>query len=513
MCRVLFTLFCFGLVLSAGSQEKQEKQEKQGETTLAGLQQKLSLHVSQPRFAGAVWGVKVTSLDSGATLFETNAQKLLSPASNSKLYTVALGLDRLGEDFRIKTSLYASSKPDSAGTLKDDLIVYGRGDPTINERLHSNDVNQALQPLVAALAKAGVKRITGDIVGDDSYFKGPRLGSGWTWDDMESYYGAEISALTINDNVSVMFVRPGPQPGAPCELRLSPGAGLFLSNRTETLKEAARSINCFRPPGQNVVYVSGRMGLMEQESKEEITSPNPAALFVSLLKEALSCAGIKVEGQTRTMNWLDRQIAPLNHNMVELGAIGSLPVSDIAREILKPSQNLYADLLLAQVGERARDPQKPEVTSEDLGIRELNRFLSEAGVPRGDVLFEEGSGLSRNNLTTARATVGLLEFMSRHKAAETFRLGLPIAGVDGTLRNRMKGTAAAGNVRAKTGTLRWAVSLSGYVTSGAGERLAFSIMLNRYHNPSGARSAREEVDAIPVMLAEFSGKTDESQKH
>src|SRR5262245_8187368 len=191
MFRVSLLLVFIGLVLPALSQEKQERA---GETSLVGLQQKLSLHVSQSRFAGAVWGVKITSLDSGATLFETNSQKLLSPASNSKLYTVALGLDRLGEDFRIKTSLYANSKPDSAGTLKGDLIVYGRGDPTINDHLHSNDVNQALQPLIAALSKAGVKRITGDIVGDDSYFKGPRLGSGWTWDDMESYYGAEISA-------------------------------------------------------------------------------------------------------------------------------------------------------------------------------------------------------------------------------------------------------------------------------------------------------------------------------
>jgi D-alanyl-D-alanine carboxypeptidase/D-alanyl-D-alanine-endopeptidase (penicillin-binding protein 4) len=143
----------------------------------------------------------------------------------------------------------------------------------------------------------------------------------------------------------------------------------------------------------------------------------------------------------------------------------------------------------------------------------LNRFLGEAGVPKGDVLFEEGSGLSRNNLTTARATVALLEFMSRHKAAEEFRLGLPIAGVDGTLRNRMKGTAAAGNVRAKTGTLRWAISLSGYLTSAAGEKLVFSVMLNRYHNPNGARSGRDEVDTIPVMLAEFSGKSGEAQKH
>ena len=513
MYRTRFLLFsvCFSIVCCARSQQKQA----QGETSLAALQQRLSSHVSHPRFAGAVWGVKITSLDSGITLFETNSEKLLSPASNSKLYTVALGLDHLGGDFRIKTSLYATAKPSADGTLKGDFIVYGRGDPTINERLHSNDINQALQPLVAALSKAGVKRITGDLVGDDSYFRGPRLGSGWAWDDMESYYGAEISALTINDNVSVLYLKPNSQPGGPCELRLSPGAGLVLSNRTETLKEATRSINCFRPPGQNVVYVSGRMGLMEPETREEITSPNPAALFVSLFKEALACAGIKIEGQARTVNWLERQGSPLNFdNLVELGSVPSLPVSDIAREILKPSQNLYADLLLAQVGERTRDAQNPgDRTSEELGIRELNRFLGEAGVPKGDVLFEEGSGLSRNNLTTARATVALLEFMSHHKTAEAFRLGLPIAGVDGTLRNRMKGTAAAGNVRAKTGTLRWAISLSGYLTSAAGEKLVFSVMLNRYHNPNGARSGRDEVDTIPVMLAEFSGKSSEAQKH
>jgi D-alanyl-D-alanine carboxypeptidase/D-alanyl-D-alanine-endopeptidase (penicillin-binding protein 4) len=137
----------------------------------------------------------------------------------------------------------------------------------------------------------------------------------------------------------------------------------------------------------------------------------------------------------------------------------------------------------------------------------LNRFLREAGIKEGDVLFEEGSGLSRNNLTTPNATIALLEYMSKHKAADVYMSSLPIAGVDGTLRNRMKGTAAAGNARAKTGTLRWANSLSGYLTSAAGERLAFSIMLNRYHNPDPGRSAGTDVDAVAVMLAEFSGRS------
>ena len=174
------------------------------------------------------------------TVFEQNPQKLFSPASNSKLYTVALALDRLGADYRIKTSLYAKAKPNRSGTLKGDLIVYGRGDPTINARLNGGDIYQALEPLVRALTNAGVKRITGDLVGDESYFHGPPFGSGWAWDDLEYYYGAEISALTINDNTLQAVVKPGARIGAPCQLALLPAtAWLTFSNRTETVEKGA----------------------------------------------------------------------------------------------------------------------------------------------------------------------------------------------------------------------------------------------------------------------------------
>jgi len=186
----------------------------------------------------------------------------------------------------------------------------------------------------------------------------------------------------------------------------------------------------------------------------------------------------------------------------------SPPVRELVREVQKPSQNLYTDLLLAQVGERVRSPAtSPEVTSEKLGVGELDKFLAQAGVKPGDVLFEEGSGLSRNNLSTPDATVALLQYMSRHQWGEIYQAALPIAGVDGTLRNRMKGTAAAGNVRAKTGTLRWANSLSGYVTTAAGERWAFCLMLNRYHNASPGTSASRDLDAIAVLLAAFPGRS------
>jgi D-alanyl-D-alanine carboxypeptidase/D-alanyl-D-alanine-endopeptidase (penicillin-binding protein 4) len=186
--------------------------------------------------------------------------------------------------------------------------------------------------------------------------------------------------------------------------------------------------------------------------------------------------------------------------------------------VQKPSQNLYTDLLLAHVGALAQasatnraavlNPprlNRPE-TSEDAGLRQLREFLAKAGVARGDVHFEEGSGLSRNNLTTPNATVALLQFMSKHAEADAYLQALPIAGVDGTLRNRMKNTLAAGNLRAKTGTLRWANSLSGYVTTAAGERLIFSIMLNRYSASDTEHSARTEIDRIALMLAGFNGR-------
>ncbi len=494
--------------------------------TLAELQQRLTEQVSHPRFAAGSFGVKIVSLDTGKTIFEHAAGRLFSPASNSKLYTMALALDQFGGDYRIRTSLYSAARPDRRGTLSGDLVVYGRGDPTINARLNGGDIFRALEPLVAALTNAGVKRIRGDLVGDDSFIQGPPYGSGWAWDDMQYYYGAEISALTINDNTLQVIVKPGPSTGAPCRVEFSPATKyLVVSNRTQTVSSGRRRLDFYRPIESNVLYVSGQMPLGETNHTDDVTVHNPAGLFVSFFREALARHGIKVGGRTRTANWLDRQAQPLDLNqLVELGHVESLPMRDLVREVQKPSQNLYTDLVLAHVGEmerrsptrlegqRAAERAEPVLgapqNSEDLGLRALREFLAKAGVPRGDVQFEEGSGLSRNNLTTPNATIALLQYMSRHAEADAYLNALPIAGVDGTLRNRLKGTPAAGNLRAKTGTLRWANSLSGHVKTAAGERLIFSLMLNRYNSSDSEHTGRAEIDKIAAMLAGFTGRSD-----
>ena len=249
-----------------------------GETNgLPALQTQLSNHVGQARFAAAMWGVEVGSLDSGRTLFEFNARKLLKPASNNKLYTGALALDRLGVDFRIKTSLYAAARPGSDGVLRGDLIVYGRGDPSFAARFRDGRYDDLLGPLADKLAAAGVKRFEGDLVGDESFFAGPPIGSTWAWDDLQFYYGAEVSALTVQDNVVDLVFRPGAA-GGPARFTALPGRNpLVFSNRTETL--AARTnadLNLYRPIGENLVYISGHIGTNTSSVPDAVAVPRPA---------------------------------------------------------------------------------------------------------------------------------------------------------------------------------------------------------------------------------------------
>ncbi len=518
-----------GALVSLGAPATGPAQSPPGAATLRELREQLNGWLAEPRFSPAVFGVKIVSLDTGRTLFEHDAGKRLSPASNCKLFTMALALDRLGGEYRIRTSLYAASRPGRSGVLKGDLIVFGRGDPSFNARRHGGDLFAALDRLVVALTNAGVRQIRGNLIADESFFRGPPYGSGWSWDDMQYYYGAEISALTLNDNTLELSIKPGPRPGAPGQITLQPATDyLLISNRTITVTNGAkRVLQLYRPIEQNVLYLAGQIPLDDKGYAETVTVHQPAGFFATMLRQALERRGVRVGGRARAIGWLDRQTRPLDPSeLVELAAVESPPLRDLVRDVQKPSQNLYTDLILAHIGELERAQRRagtsgsnapaaaiePDFrTSEELGIEALEAFLARVGIHRDEVRFEEGSGLSRNNLATPNAIIKLLEFMDRHPEARAWHDALPIAGVDGTLRNRMKDTAAAGNVRAKTGTLRWATALSGYVTSAAGERLAFALLLNRYVPPDPAQSARAEIDRIAVALASFRGRSDAEQ--
>ena len=496
--------------------------------TLAELQSRIEEIVKQPALEPGFFAVKIVSLDNGQVIFEQSANKFVRPASNMKLYTVATAFDRLTPEYHFITSVYAKEKPDD-GKIKGDLVIYGRGDPSIAARFNNGDYFKGINDLADRIVAAGVKQIKGDLVGDESYFNGAPLGSGWEWEDLTWSYGAPISALSINDNAIDLNVKPSDRIGAPVTYTTGPLTSTFLTiiNHATTSERGSRSaLRIYRGLGANTLELSGTLPLGDAGFVGGVAIPDPALAFVSMLRDALMRRSVKIDGRVRTVSsQMDTGIMPASFVAavqstadagrmptlpapIEIASLQSPPFSEVAAHTLKPSQNQYTEMILRTLGRTQPSTQADAGRvrdDEERGLEIVRNFLRQAGIGEADVELNDGSGLSRNDLISANTTVLLLTFMSKHKYFAQFRDALPIAGVDGTLRTRMRGTPAEGNVRAKTGSLSSVASLSGYVTTAGGEHLVFSMMLNNY--PDAAAVRRDSIDAIAVLLASFSGKT------
>jgi D-alanyl-D-alanine carboxypeptidase/D-alanyl-D-alanine-endopeptidase (penicillin-binding protein 4) len=429
-----------------------------------------------------------------------------------KLYTVAAALDRLSPDYHFVTSVYAPAKPDSSGTVHGNLTIYGRGDPSIAARFNNGNYFKGIDDLAARIVAAGVKRVEGDLVGDETYFTGPQYGSGWEWDDLQWWFGAEVSALTVNDNALDLSVKPGMKVGAPAVITTGPPDPLLriINKVTTAPRGTRRDLAAYRALGSDEVEISGLIPLEDKGYSGGLAISRPALLFAYLLRASLSQQGVVIKGKTRTISQpiSAASAGTVVSGLVEVASLQSPPLSMIAAQTLKPSQNLYTELILRTLGNVAAPaPTSVSVdrTSETAGIQVVRTFLREAGVNSSPLSLNDGSGLSRSDMVTAEATLQLLTYMHLHRYAAVFRDALPIAGVDGTLRNRFKGTVAENNLRAKTGTLSSASSLSGYVTTAAGEKLVFSIMVNNYPEDMSPTSVCS--DPIAVLLASFAGNS------
>ena len=494
-----------------------------GPKTLPELQTRISEILAKPDLAPAMVGVKIASLDTGKVLFEENAGKLLRPASNMKLYTVATALDKLTPDYRFKTLVYSNTKLDASGVIRGDLTIYGRGDPTFATRFNNGDYFKGIDNLATRIVSAGVKRVEGDLVGDESYFVGPKYGAGWEWEDLTWYYGAEISPLTVNDNALDLFIKPGREVTQPALITTGPPDPLLtiVNKVTTASKGTKRELSIHRGLGENTVTIIGNIAIDDPGYTGAVAISHPALLFVYLLRTALTQKGVVIKGKSRTTGTVNQPTLPpipelaavigptIPKLQFEITSLESPPFSLIAAQTLKPSQNLYTELILRTLGTMTTPPPTmPPIrqTSEDLGVEAVKSFLKTAGIQADSLRLNDGSGLSRDDMITAEATVQLLTFMNKHRYADVFRAALPIAGVDGTLRNRMRGTPAENNVRAKTGSLSSAASLGGYVTTAAGEKLAFVVMVNNYGPNVEPRVIC--IDPIAVLLASFSGKSD-----
>ena len=486
--------------------------------TLADLQSQIRISLARPELQRGQVGIKIVSLDSGKTLFDSNAEKYFMPASNMKSFTVAAALERLSPNFQFVTNVYAPTLPDADGVIHGDLTIFGRGDVSFSTAFNDGDYYKGLDALAEKIVQAGVKRVEGNLVGDESYFTGNPIPSGWESDDLQWYYGAEISALGLNDNAVDLFVKPT-SANAPCSVQVLPtNAVIKIVNRCVTSASGTkRDLQIVKKLDRNILEINGSMPSDDKNFTGSIAVSHPSELFVEMLRGLLLKKGVVITGSNKTVNSMDKVISTIPP--VEIAKLESPPLSLIAAKTLKPSQNLYTETILWTLGQNAGNiPFKitdnaaqnplndPKSTSSERGLFVVKNFLNEIGIPSDSVVQYDGSGLSRHNLVTPNSLAQLYTYMAKQsRYTNAWREALTVAGVDGTLRNRFIGTSAAGNVRGKTGTIDQVSALSGYVNTDSGERLVFSIIVNEVIS-SKVRQAT--IDEIVVALANFKGKTD-----
>ena len=445
------------------------------------LRRDLQAIFSAPTVDHGVWSAVVHSLKSGETSYRANSFRLQVPASNQKVLTTAVAAERLGWDYRYTTQLYATG-PIADGKLDGDLIVVANGDPTINPRHEQRWT--AFDNWAAQLAAKGVRIISGHLIGDDNAFAEPGWGLGWSWDDFALGYGAPVSALQYNENQVELLIGPGLEAGQRAIVSVSPpGSGLTIDYQVVTAPAGADSrVALERIPGTAVLTVRGQMALGAPAVRETAAVPNPTTFYLNALRDALSRHDIVVSGSTIDID--DVHSAQDRSKATLLLEDRSASLFDIVDVTNKWSRNIYAETLL-----RSLSPAGAPATT-DAGLKVLTETLRSWGVSNDYYLARDGSGLSRYDYLTPDALIGVLTYMWLNPdLANNFRSTLPVAGVSGSLANRMKGTPAEGRVFAKTGSMSQVRSLAGYVMTAEGEPLVFAFMVN------GFRVPQREVDA------------------
>ncbi|HEV7698949.1 MAG TPA: D-alanyl-D-alanine carboxypeptidase/D-alanyl-D-alanine-endopeptidase [Pyrinomonadaceae bacterium] len=470
--------------------------------TIEQLQSAIRQRMFDPAVRHGRVGIKIVSLASGKVIFENDSDKYFMPASNMKNFTVAAALERLGPDFKFVTSVYAATPADSSGKISGDLRIFGRGDVSISTLFSNGDYYKGLDALADKIIASGVKRVDGSIVADESYFTGNPIPISWEWDDLQWYDGAEVSALPINNNAVDLNVKGGAKVGSPCTVAVLPTNTLYAITNTcaTSAAGAKRAIVVDKPLGRNSVLVSGTMPASESWTGY-ITFTHPADLFVSLLKERLEKKGVVVTGSARTL-----PRGAVSSYQTEIARLESAPFSLVAAKTMKPSQNMFTEVILWTMGEEIGRKAGGTGDSQQLGVGVVKGFLDAAGIQLDSVVQYDGSGLSRHDLVTPDAVVRLYTYMAKQsRYPQAWRDSLAVGGVDGTLRNRFKGPPVANNLHGKTGTLDQVSALSGYITTAGGEPLVFSIIVN---GVSEVPKRLSLIDEMVTQLAGYNGRID-----
>ena len=455
-------------------------------------------------FADAHWGALVVDVRKGDTLYAQNAGRRFLLASNQKLLTTAAALDRLGPDFAYTTGLYADG-PVHDGVLQGHLVVRGSGDPTIGGRFTDGDRTATFRAWADSLKARGITRVAGHVIGDDNLFDDVALGNGWSWDDQPFYYAAEIGALQFNEGLVDMTVR-ATSPGQPAAIAWEPLFTDYIQVENQSITNPARTPyreGYRRDLSGNTVTVTSELaeGRFDDEG---IAIHDPTRYFAHTLRLVLRQNGVGVEGEA-----LDADDLPhlLDYaGMRQVATYTSPPLRAIVEVVNQDSNNLYAEHLLKTMGARAAPPlpARTEPGSAYAGVLAMRPALAAFGADTLRMRIADGSGLSYKNVAAPADLVAVLRAMQAHPdtaVVNAFWESLPKGGEEGTLAGRFKRGPAAGRVRAKTGFITGARTLSGYVDTVGGRRLAFSLLANQYSTPTGEVNRAQ--DRIVELLAAY----------
>lgn len=468
--------------------------------TAQSLQKRLDRLMDAAPFDRHAWGIAVLDT-AGKVLYQRNATHLFIPASNTKLIVSAAATTLLPPDGTVMTSVYAAGPVDS-GVVKGDLVLYGRGDPTMSRRCFDADTLRAgacetdpmrrLRELAAQLREKGIRTVAGSIVGDGSYFEPKLLHETWEHGDLLWWYAAPVSALAFNDNSLDLTWGPGPESGAPGVISLSPDLGdVTVQNRTTTVERSGSGLNV-GSLGPLSLWAGGSITRGAPARTSYLALPDPNRLAASALRHALAEAGISVLGGTESTT--DSLRYAHTRTAAPLAETASRPFREWLVPILGTSQNLFAEMLLKQVGRRVSGEG-----SWQAGLAAERRLLIDSvGADSTQFSLRDGSGLSHVNVVSPLTFARLMLWMRQHPNFATFEHALPVAGRSGTVRNRMVGTAVEGLVKAKTGTIFRVNALSGYVTLPNGRTRIFSIQTNNHDLGGSAMVAR--IDSLVVEI-------------
>ncbi len=448
--------------------------------------------IGDPMFAPSHWGILVVDPLRGDTLYSANAGKIFLPASNMKLITGAVALAQLGADYRYTTRLLGRA-PRRDGTMPGDLVVIGRGDPSVSDSL-AGDAMRPLREFADSLAARGVRRITGRLISGANTFPDSTLGRGWAWDNLDEGYAAPVDELLFNEGFARVTVFGGARPGAPVRVRTLPLEGLppidsvgVITERNCCMLRSRVSFTNDVRGARPRLTLTGAVRANDSVTVS-VALRDPAGAYLHALHEALRARGIRVDGGVEARALGDTT------GMIQLASRRSPPLSAILAAFQKPSQNQIGEILLKTLG-----LERTGVGTSDSGRVVVVRQLLAWGIDSSGYAVRDGSGLSRHNYLAPTTIARVLDIMRQRDDFDAYYHALPVGGVDGTLRDRMRGTPAQANVHAKTGTLDKARALSGYVTSADGRVLVVSMLSNNH--VVATREVERVQDAILAYLA------------